>query len=352
MKAKIFLKKNSLEKVRFCLIASLTFLTMLGGCGATGNEKTVSGTAFRADISKETIKPDNSPLPEEDEDTDIPPEIKEHGKISLSKDKKTIFVQGWLETHELTDHRTKKATKIVFRKDAGILLDWDTDFFSSPHMQDAPLVKEIEVEEGNPFLYEKDGMLIQRAGADSGFEYATHRETLVLCVLSKKGKIRIPEGVKDIYTSAFYGCSGITSVFLPSSLYVVGDAAFGGMKSCTNIQPPKNSKGFFSKNGVLYFHYSNSSTVLISYPAGKTDQIFNDAPKNTDFISAGAFLDATHLQEVYLPSRMKTIEFGAFGGCKNLRKVIVKNKKRIHELAGSAFFGCPKLKEHVKDKYD
>ena len=352
MKTKYFLKKYGFTKVRFCLIASLAFLAMLGGCGATSNEKTVSGTAFKADISKETSKPDNSHTSDEREDTDTPSGNKERGKISLSKDKKTIFAHGWLETHELADHRTKKATKIVFGKDAGILVDWDMDSFCSPHLQNAPLVKEIEVEEGNPFLYEKDGMLIQRAGADFDLEYTTDRETLILCVPGKKGKIRIPEGVEDIYTSAFRGCSGITSVYLPSSLVAIGDAAFGGMESCTNIQPPKNSKEFFTKNGVLYLHYSNSRTVLIAYPAGKKDRIFNDAPKNTDCIDAGAFLDATHLQEVYLPSRMKTIEFGAFGGCKNLRKVIVKNKKRIHELAGSAFFGCTKLKEHIKDKYD
>ena len=349
MKTKNLLKKYSFMKMGLWLIASLSFLAMLGGCGAASNEATASGAASQANISRKNIKPGNNPIP--DEDTDISPESKKRGKISLSKDKKTIFAQGWLETHELADRRTKKATKIVFRKDARILVDWNMDSFCPPHLQDAPLVKEIEVEEGNPFLYEIDGMLIQRAGADFDFEYTTDRETLILCVPGKKGEIRIPEGVQDIYTSAFYGCSGISSVFLPSSLYVVGDAAFGGMKSCTSIQSQKNKKGFFTKNGVLYLHYSNSSSILIAYPAGKTDKIFKNAPKNTAFVSAGAFLEATQLQEVYLPSGMKTINDGAFWGCKNLKKVIVNNKKRIN-VAGDAFFGCPKLKEYVTDKHD
>ncbi len=349
MKTKNSFKKYGLRKIGHCLIACLFFLPILGGCGAASNETTASGTASQANISQKNIKPGNSPIP--DEATDISPGSKKRGKISLSKDKKTIFVQGWLETHELTNRKTAKATKIVFRKDAGILVDGDILDFCLPPLQYAPLVKEIKVEEGNPFLYEKDGMLIQRAGADFDFEYTTDRETLILCVPCKKGKIRIPEGVQDIYSSAFWGCSDITSVFLPSSLNNIGNAAFGGMKSCKNIHPPKNSKEYISINGVLYY-YSNSNSVLIAYPAGKTDKIFNNAPKNTDFISAGAFLEATHLQEVYLPSGMEKIDDGAFGGCKNLRKVIVKNKKKINEVSAQAFWGCPKLKERVKDKYE
>ncbi len=348
MKAKNSFKKYGLRKTTFCLIASLSFLAMLDSCGLANNKTTASGTASQTDISRKSNKPDRSPVPEED--TDIHPKSKKHGKISLSKDKKTIFVQGWLETYELTNRRTEKATKIVFRKDAGIILDHEIESFYYSPLKDAPLVKEIEVEEGNPYLYEKNGMLIQRTGADfDDFEYTTDRETLILCVPVKKGEVRIPEGVQTIYTSAFRGCSDITSVFLPSSLFGVDPAAFGDMESCKNIHPPKNSKEYISINGVLY-HCSNSNSSLVAYPAGKTDKIFNHAPKNTDFIYSGAFLGATHLQEVYLPSGIKTIGEGAFMNCKNLRKVIVKNKKRIPDLFGTAFEGCPKLKERVKDQ--
>ncbi len=295
MKAKNSFKKYGLRRTALCLIACLFFLTMLEGCGSASNKTTVSGTASQTDISRKNITPKS----------------KERGKISLSKDKKTIFVQGWLETYELTNRRTEKATKIVFRKDAGIILDHEIESFYYSPLKDAPLVKEIEVEEGNPYLYEKNGMLIQRTGADfDDFEYTTDRETLILCVPVKKGEVRIPEGVQTIYTSAFRGCSDITSVFLPSSLFGVDPAAFGDMESCKNIHPPKN----------------------------------------TDFIYSGAFLGATHLQGVYLPSGIKTIGEGAFMNCKNLRKVIVKNKKRIPDLFGTAFEGCPKLKERVKDQ--
>ena len=351
MKTKNSFKKYGLRKIGHCLIACLFFLPILGGCGAASNETTASGTTSQANISQKNIKPGNSPIP--DEATDISPGSKKRGKISLSKDKKTIFAQGWLETHELTDHKTKKATKIVFRKDAGILINGDIDSFYYPHLKDAPLVKEIEVEDGNPYLYEKDGMLIQRAGADFDFEYTTDRETLILCVPGKKGEIRIPEGVQDIYTSAFRGCSGITSVFLPTTIHSIGNAAFSDMISCTRILAHKKDKDYFSKNGVLYLRTSTSpASWVVAYPAGKMDQIYNAAPKDADQICAGAFMGASHLQEVYLPSGIKTIEAGAFMNCKNLRKVIVKNKKRISDLFGNAFIGCPKLKERVKDKYE
>ncbi len=134
MKTKNLLKKYSFMKMGLWLIASLSFLAMLGGCGAASNEATASGAASQANISRKNIKPGNNPIP--DEDTDISPESKKRGKISLSKDKKTIFAQGWLETHELADRRTKKATKIVFRKDARILVDWNMDSFCPPHLQE------------------------------------------------------------------------------------------------------------------------------------------------------------------------------------------------------------------------
>ncbi len=351
MKAKNSFKKYGLRKTTFCLIASLSFLAMLDSCGLANNKTTASGTASQTDISRKSNKPDRSPVPEED--TDIHPKSKKHGKISLSKDKKTIFVQGWLETHELTNRRTEKATKIVFRKDAGIIFDWDSDVVFIPHLQNAPLVKEVEVENGNPYLYAKDGMLIQRAGTGFDEDSETERNILIFCIPRKKGAVQIPETVQFVLDGAFIGCSDVTSIYLPASVEIVGFGAFGDMQSCTNIQADKKNKIYYTKEGILYRQYPlPDGDSITAYPAGKQNSVYNTAPKRTRHVSGGAFLGATHLQEVYLPSGIKTIKDGAFKNCKNLKKVIVKNKKRISDLSGDAFWGCPKLKERVKDKYE
>ncbi len=262
MKTKNSLKKYGLRKAGLCLIACLFFLTMLEGCGSTANETTASGTASQTDISRKSNKPDSSPVPEED--TDIHPKSKKHGKISLSKDKKTIFVNGWLETHELTNRRTEKATKIVFRKDAGIIFDWDSDVIFIPHLQNAPLVKEVEVENGNPYLYAKDGMLIQRAGTGFDEDSETERNILIFCVPRKKGAVQIPETVQFVLDGAFIGCSGVTSIYLPASVEIVGFGAFGDMQSCTNIQADKKIRYIIQKK-VYYtvnIHYQTEIVLL------------------------------------------------------------------------------------------
>ena len=81
----------------------------------------------------------------------------------------------------------------------------------------------------------------------------------------------------------------------------------------------------------------------------QTDRVYK-APDNTWGISPCAFLGADHLREVYLPSRLKEIKEYTFSDCKNLRKVVVKNKKKISNVEENAFDNCPNLKEHVKDK--
>ena len=125
------------------------------------------------------------------------------------------------------------------------------------------------------------------------------------------------------------------------------------MKSCTSIQVDKDIKDtlFYTKDGILYHREFLEYTRVVAYPAGKKDPIYK-SPEKTWIISVGAFLGADHLQEVYLPSSLKKIYDYAFSECKNLRKVIVKNRKKIPEVSEIAFLNSPKLKEHVKDKDD
>ncbi len=280
----------------------------------------------------------------------LPPGQK-YGKISVSRDRKTIYVHGWVDPYDLSDRRTKKAEKIVFCEDAGILteesvLDSSIDPWYGSRLQDAPLVKEVVVEKGNPFLYAKDGMLIKRKGAD---QY-TDGDQLVFCVPRKKGSVRVPENVEYIGRCAFFGCSGITSVRFPASFLY--NACFANMKSCKSIQVDKKSNKdtlFYTKDGVLYRREFLEYTRVVAYPAGKTDRVYK-APDNTWGISPCAFLGADHLREVYLPSRLKEIKEYTFSDCKNLRKVVVKNKKKISNVEENAFDNCPNLKEHVKDK--
>lgn len=332
----------------------LSLLLLLGGCEKDkkpAHDKTIyraamSGASARTIVNGGTAQ-DSKPEESCCNFTNGRP-----GEIRISEDKKTIYIHGWVDIDRLSDHRTRKAEKIVFCKNAGVRIDWDAEYIYRPWLQDAPLIRELIVEDGNPYLYARDGMLIQRAGAKCDPDSETLLETLIFCVPCKEGEINIPEGVQYLYDCAFLGCSRITSVSLPASLKEVGGAALGDMDSCTSIRAYKNSKTYYSQNGILYGRNENrcGETCIIAYPAGKRDTIYNTVPKYVEEVGYGAFFGADHLREVHLPSRIQIFYDSAFQQCKNLQKVTVKNKKKIPRVAEDAFKDCPKLKEHVKSK--
>lgn len=61
------------------------------------------------------------------------------------------------------------------------------------------------------------------------------------CNKNKRGKdVVIPESVTSIWDSAFYGCSGLTSISIPESVTTIGSYAFCKCIGLTSINIPKS----------------------------------------------------------------------------------------------------------------
>ena len=54
--------------------------------------------------------------------------------------------------------------------------------------------------------------------------------------------VTIPEGVKEIGESAFKGCTGLTSVTIPEGVTTIGESAFNGCAGLTSVTLPKSIK--------------------------------------------------------------------------------------------------------------
>ncbi|MDY4514774.1 MAG: leucine-rich repeat domain-containing protein, partial [Paludibacteraceae bacterium] len=69
--------------------------------------------------------------------------------------------------------------------------------------------------------------------------YADDTKTnLLACSAAATGEITIPNSVTSIESSAFYGCSSLTSITLPNSVTSIESSAFYGCSSLTSITLP------------------------------------------------------------------------------------------------------------------
>ena len=113
--------------------------------------------------------------------------------------------------------------------------------------------------------------------------------------------LTLPSGVTKIGGNAFYGCSGLTSLTLPSSVTWIGDSAFLGCSGLTSLTIPS---GVTEIGGKAF--YGCSGLTSLTLPSGVTE------------IGGNAFLGCSGLTSLTLPSGVTWIGDSAFWGCSGL----------------------------------
>ncbi len=103
--------------------------------------------------------------------------------------------------------------------------------------------------------------------------------------------IAIPNGVTSIGSQAFSYCTNLTSITIPNSVASIGNFAFGSCPRLTSINVDSNNIYYTSIAGVLY---NKECTTLITYPAGKTATNY-DIPSGVTNIENWAFYPCSSL---------------------------------------------------------
>ena len=148
----------------------------------------------------------------------------------------------------------------------------------------------------------------------------------------------IPEGITNIGSYAFDGCSSLTSITIPESVTEIDKMAFGNCDSLTEVHISsledwcEISFGGSHANPLAYAHnlYLNGELVTeLVIPEGITN------------IGSYAFDGCSSLTSITIPESVTEIGSYAFYGCYRLTAITIpENVKKIGKYA---FYGCTGL---------
>ena len=138
----------------------------------------------------------------------------------------------------------------------------------------------------------------------------------------------IPSSVTSIGDSAFFGCRSLTEIVIPSSVTSIGASAFSICDSLSDIVIP-SSVTSIGDSAFLWCH--SLSEIVI--------------PSSVISIGASAFFDCRSLSEIVIPSSVTSIGDGAFSWCLSLSEIVIPSS--VTCIGDRAFDNCSSLSEIV-----
>ncbi|MGN0855193.1 MAG: leucine-rich repeat domain-containing protein, partial [Kiritimatiellia bacterium] len=168
----------------------------------------------------------------------------------------------------------------------------------------------FEVDEENSMYSSANGLLLSKDG-----------QTLIQGV---NGEVTIPEGVTNIWESAFSGCTSLKSVTIPASVESIGIYAFNGCSALTGVTIAEGVESI----GVKVF-YNCTSLESVTIPA------------SVESIGESAFYNCSALKSVTIAEGVESIGISAFYNCSALKSVTIPDS--VTSIGAGAFAGCTSL---------
>ena len=133
--------------------------------------------------------------------------------------------------------------------------------------------------------------------------------------------LTIPSGVTSIGNYAFADCSGLTSLTLPSNVTSIGWSAFSGCSGLTSLTIPSNVT---SIGGYAFEGCSGLTSLTL--------------PSSVTKIGCYALSSCIGLTSLTLPSSVTEIGEHAFLSCRGLTNFTIPSG--VTKIGGAAFFCC------------
>ena len=180
---------------------------------------------------------------------------------------------------------------------------------------------EVQNADGVPIYYNYINNGTELEVTFCGPEYDSYHEY--------QGNVAIPEEVTymnrtrkvtSIGGSAFYDCTGLTSVTIPNSVTSIGGSAFNGCSGLTSVTIP-NSVTSIGKSAFYYCSGLTSVTI----------------PNSVTSIGSTAFYYCSSLTSVTIPNSVTSIGAEAFANCSGLTSITIPNS--VTSIGNRAFDG-------------
>ena len=195
-----------------------------------------------------------------------------------------------------------------------------------------------------------------------GFRYLLDSGTKTATLLPKmegkySGDIIIPEKVKgndgveyvvaSLGASCFEGCTGLTSITIPSSVTSLGDYCFPGCSGLTSITIPSSvtslGDGCFQDcSGLTSITIPSSVTSLGDYCfPGCSGLTSITIPSSVTSLGDGCFQDCSGLTSITIPSSVTSLGGNCFWNCSGLTSITIPSS--VTSLGDFCFQGCSGL---------
>ena len=180
-----------------------------------------------------------------------------------------------------------------------------------------------------------------------GVKYSKDWKRLLEAPESLSGKYSIRKGVKVIGDVAFGGCKSLTNINIPNSVTTIGYSAFVSCDSLTNINIPNSvttigEQAFWGCEFLVNINIPNSVTTIGDSAFWGCDSLTNiNIPNSVTTIGKFAFSNCDSLVNINIPNSVTTIGDSAFGGCESLVNINIPNS--VTTIGDSAFWGCDSL---------